>query len=573
MEKLSIEKIRHSLAHILAESVINLYPEVEIAIGPIIENGFYYDIDFKNENISIGDLQKIEAKMIQIIQEKRKFIKENISKVEAEKVFSKNKYKLELIKEIEEKELTIYRSEGGNFVDLCKGPHIQDTDEIDVKSFKLIKLAGAYWRGNENNTMLTRIYGVAFETPDKLSEYLENQEKLSGLDHKTIGQQMDLFFFDKTAPGMAYWTDKGLKIINLLIEYWRNTHEALGYKEYRTPLINKKELYEKSGHWDHYHEHMFISNTKEKEVYGLKPMNCPNAMIVYQHKTRSYKDLPLKISDVDTLHRLEKSGTLNGLLRVREFSQDDAHIFISRDDIKSQYLELINLVEKFYKLFNIEYSFRLGTRPEKYMGENKDWEKAEKILVEVLKKSGKKYEILNGDGAFYGPKIDILMNDNYGRSWQTGTLQLDFQIPKKFDLKYTDIDGKEKTPVVIHRVIYGSLERFIGILLEHTKGELPIWISPVQMRLLPISEKFVSETEIILNQLIEKNIRAELDTRNLTLSKKIKFSQNEKIPYIGVVGEKEIISQTITVRKFNEKELQSMAIDDFVKIIEIAKPN
>jgi len=525
MQNINIEKIRHSLAHILAESVIDLYPEVEVAIGPVVENGFYYDIDFKNENISVEDLQKIETKMVEIIQKKRKFIKKRISQGEAKKIFSKNRYKLELIKEIEEKKLTIYRSEGGNFIDLCKGPHIADTDEIDVKSFKLTKLAGAYWRGSENNKMLTRIYGVAFETPDELKIYLENQEKLSGLDHKTIGQQMDLFFFDPTAPGMAYWTDKGLKIINQLIEYWRNTHEALGYKEYRTPLINKKELYVKSGHWDHYNQHMFIANTKEKEIYGLKPMNCPNAMIVYKHKIRSYKDLPLKISDTDTLHRLEKSGTLNGLLRVREFSQDDAHIFISCDNIESQYLELIGLVEKFYKLFDIDYSFRLGTRPDKFIGNKEDWKKSENILVKVLKKSGKNYDILVGDGAFYGPKIDILMNDNYGRSWQTGTLQLDFQIPKNFDLKYTDKDGLEKTPVVIHRVIYGSLERFIGILLEHTKGELPIWISPVQIRLLPISEKFINETEVILSQLKENNIRAEIDNRNLTLSKKIKSLQ------------------------------------------------
>jgi len=572
MQNINIEKIRHSLAHILAESVIDLYPEVEVAIGPVVENGFYYDIDFKNENISVEDLQKIETKMVEIIQKKRKFIKKRISQGEAKKIFSKNRYKLELIKEIEEKKLTIYRSEGGNFIDLCKGPHIADTDEIDVKSFKLTKLAGAYWRGSENNKMLTRIYGVAFETPDELKIYLENQEKLSGLDHKTIGQQMDLFFFDPTAPGMAYWTDKGLKIINQLIEYWRNTHEALGYKEYRTPLINKKELYEKSGHWDHYNQHMFIANTKEKEIYGLKPMNCPNAMIVYKHKIRSYKYLPLKISDTDTLHRLEKSGTLNGLLRVREFSQDDAHIFISCDNIESQYLELIGLVEKFYKLFDIDYSFRLGTRPDKFIGNKEDWKKSENILVKVLKKSGKNYDILVGDGAFYGPKIDILMNDNYGRSWQTGTLQLDFQIPKNFDLKYTDKDGLEKTPVVIHRVIYGSLERFIGILLEHTKGELPIWISPVQIRLLPISEKFINETEVILSQLKENNIRAEIDNRNLTLSKKIKFSQNEKIPYMAVIGRREIDSLTMTVRKYNEKELKSVSINDFVKIIKKATP-
>ena len=567
MKNINIDNVRHSLAHILAESVLLLYPDSTIAIGPTIENGFYYDIDFKDKTINDDDLLKIEKKMKSIIDEKRKFVKNNISKVNAIKLFLKNNYKLELIDELPESEITIYKSEGGDFVDLCKGPHVSSTDEIDKNAFKLTKLAGAYWRGSEKNKMLTRIYGIAFETPDQLNKYLFNIESMVGFDHKTIGSKMDLFFFDPTAPGMAYWTDKGLKIINILIDYWRKVHESLGYKEFRTPLINKKELYLKSGHWDNYNEHMFISNTKENEIYGLKPMNCPNAMIVYKHKIRSYKDLPLKISDTDTLHRLEKSGTLNGLLRVREFCQDDAHIFVNPQNIEDEFNELINLVEKFYKLFNIQYSFRLGTIPDKYIGDKSDFKKAEIILKKVLEDSGNEYKVLEGDGAFYGPKIDILMKDNFDREWQTGTLQLDFQIPKNFDLKFKDKDGSDKTPVVIHRVIYGSLERFIGILLEHTKGELPVWISPIQIRLLPISEKFIAESQVIQAQLKEQNIRVEIDSRNMTLSKKIKFSQDEKIPYTAVIGEKEITNQTLTIRKFNDKDLQSVKIEDLVKII------
>lgn len=572
MKKIKIENIRHSLAHILAESVLELFPDSKMAIGPSIESGFYYDIDFSDHKVKDDDLIKIENKMKSIIDKKRSFIKDNISKKEAQELFANNKYKLELINEIPDSEITIYKSEGGNFVDLCKGPHVTNTDEIDKNAFKLTKLAGAYWRGSEKNKMLNRIYGVAFETPDQLKKYLDNVESMVGQDHKSIGAKMDLFFFDSTAPGMAYWTDKGLRIINRLIDYWRRVHEPLGYKEFRTPLINKKELYVKSGHWENYNEHMFISNTKENEIYGLKPMNCPNAMIIYKHKIRSYKDLPLKISDTDTLHRLEKSGTLNGLLRTREFSQDDAHIFVDINQIETAFKELIGLVDKFYKLFDIQYLFRLGTMPDKFMGSKLDWKKAENILIKVLKNSGKTFSILDGDGAFYGPKIDILMKDNLDRDWQTGTLQLDFQIPKKFDLKYKDKDGIDKTPVVIHRVIYGSFERFIGILLEHTKGELPLWISPVQIRLLPISEKFVAETQVLMSQLKAKNIRTETDTRNLTLSKKIKFALGEKIPYIAVVGEKEIRSQTLTIRKLNEKELNSVKIEDLIKIIVASEP-
>ncbi|MEK7080724.1 MAG: threonine--tRNA ligase, partial [Patescibacteria group bacterium] len=425
-----------------------------------------------------ADLKKIEVKMQELILQNQNFIKKNITKLATKKIFKSQPYKLELIKELPGKTVSIYTN--NDFTDLCKGPHIKNTNEINPNAFKLTKIAGAYWKGNEKNKMLTRIYGVAFQTEKELQDYIKMQEEAEKRDHRKLGQKLELYMFHETAPGMAYWLPKGLIIFNELVNFWRREHQKEGYQEIKSPLMNKKELYQISGHWDHYKENMFISKTEEGEIYGLKPMNCPNAMIVYESRPRSYKELPLRLSDSDTLHRFEKSGTLNGLLRAREFSQDDAHIFVREEQIEQEYNRILAIIKKFYSIFNIEYSFRLGTRPKDFMGDVKSWNKAEEALKNILEKSGKKYTIENGDGAFYGPKIDILMKDSLGREWQMGTIQLDFQIPKKFNLKYIDADGKTKTPVVIHRVIYGSLERFIGILIEHYAGAFPVWLSPVQ---------------------------------------------------------------------------------------------
>ena len=370
--------------------------------------------------------------------------------------------------------------------------------------------------------------------------------------------------FHETAPGMAYWLPKGLIIFNELINFWREEHQKEGYFEIKSPLINKKELYQKSGHWDHYKENMFISETEEGEIYGLKPMNCPNAMVVYESRPRSYKELPLRLSDSDTLHRFEKSGTLNGLLRVREFSQDDAHIFISENQIADEYARILAITKKFYSIFNLEYSFRLGTRPKDFMGDVKSWNKAESELKNILEKSGKKYTIENGDGAFYGPKIDILMKDSLGRDWQTGTIQLDFQIPKKFNLSYIDSDGKEKTPVVIHRVVYGSLERFIGILTEHLAGAFPVWLSPVQVAVIPISERHDEYAKKIEKELKDKNIRVEIKNQNETLGKKIREAEMQKIPYLLIVGDKEIAANAVAVRERRKGDLGQMPINNFV---------
>ncbi|MCX6737452.1 MAG: threonine--tRNA ligase, partial [Candidatus Parcubacteria bacterium] len=453
----------------------------------------------------------------------------NVSLIEAVKLFKKleQPFKLDLladlkkygttnseeilaIKQKTKKALkaptTVSLYELRTFTDLCRGPHLKSTGVASLP-FKLLKVSGAYWRGEEKEAMLTRIYGVAFKTKKELDDYLNLLAEAEKRDHRKLGRELELFVFDETAPGMPYWLPKGLIIYNTLLDFWRKEHGKRGYQEIKSPLINKKSLYETSGHWDHYRENMFISETEEGETYCLKPMNCPNAMVVFKMHPRSYKELPLRLSDSDTLHRFEKSGTLNGLLRAREFSQDDAHIFVTEDQIESEYKNLFEIVERFYSIFHLNYSFRLGTRPENFMGDIKTWDKAEQTLNHLLKNSGKTYTIKNGDGAFYGPKIDILMKDSLGREWQMGTMQLDFQLPRNFDLKYTDNKGKEQTPVVIHRVIYGSLERFIGILTENYAGAFPLWISPMQVVIIPISEKQSDWSGEVKNSLEELEIR------------------------------------------------------------------
>ncbi len=542
------------------------YPKASLGMGPAIENGFYQDYAFpKGKTISEKDFERIEKRMREIIAQKIKFVEGSSTFAAALKFYKHDPLKTEIIKDLKksgEKKLSFYDSDW--FHNLCKGPHVKDTSAIDPNSFKLTKIAGAYWKGSEKNKMLTRIYGVAFETEKGLMDYLKMMEEAEKRDHRKLGQKLELFMFHETAPGMAYWLPKGLIIFNELINFWREEHQKEGYFEIKSPLINKKELYQKSGHWDHYKENMFISETEEGEIYGLKPMNCPNAMVVYESRPRSYKELPLRLSDSDTLHRFEKSGTLNGLLRVREFSQDDAHIFISENQIADEYARILAITKKFYSIFNLEYSFRLGTRPKDFMGDVKSWNKAESELKNILEKSGKKYTIENGDGAFYGPKIDILMKDSLGRDWQTGTIQLDFQIPKKFNLSYIDSDGKEKTPVVIHRVVYGSLERFIGILTEHLAGAFPVWLSPVQVAVIPISERHDEYAKKIEKELKDKNIRVEIKNQNETLGKKIREAEMQKIPYLLIVGDKEIAANAVAVRERRKGDLGQMPINNFV---------
>jgi len=581
-----LNTIRHSISHILATAVLEIFSKAKLGIGPTIKNGFYYDFDFQyakqtrnRENkretdakstISEADLPEIEKRMRNLIKKDVKFKKEIIPFSEAKKLFKDQPYKLELIKELQKnkKPITIYINIRGSdvpninkklrtsdvqklnavFIDLCAGPHVKSSKEINPDAFRLLKTAGAYWQGDEKNKMLQRIYGTAWENKKELEEYLYRLEEAEKRDHRKLGEKMELFLFDETAPAMPYWLPKGVIIINELINFWRQEHQKRGYQEIISPLINKKELYVTSGHWEHYLEEMFISKTEDGETYALKAMNCPNAMVVYASRPRSYRDLPLRLGDTDTLHRYERSGTIYGLLRVREFKQDDAHIFATEEQIESEYKSILDVVKKFYSIFNLGYSYRLGTRPENFMGDVKIWNKAEKVLKKILEQSGRQYTVNSGDGAFYGPKIDILIKDSLGRDWQTGTIQLDFQMPERFSLKYTDAKGKEKTPVVIHRVIYGSLERFIGILLEHFAGALPLWLAPVQAEIINVGSAHRAYAKQIYSQLIISNIRTSLSDENLTVSKRIRDAEIQKIPYILVVGDKEVVNKTINIR-------------------------
>ncbi|OGI72141.1 threonine--tRNA ligase, partial [Candidatus Nomurabacteria bacterium RIFCSPHIGHO2_02_FULL_38_15] len=454
------------------------------------------------------------------------------------------------------------------FTDLCRGGHVDNFKDIEMGGWKLDRIAGAYWRGSEKNKMLTRIYGLAFESKELLENYLHMREEAEKRDHKKLGKELGLLMFHETAPGMPYWLPKGLIIYKELEDYWRQEHTKLGYLEIASPLVNKAELWKISGHWDHYKDDMFIADMGENEVYGIKPMNCPNAMIVFKSMQISYKDLPLRLSDVDRLHRYERSGTLNGLLRCRSFQQDDSHNYITEDMIESEYESIMEICKDFYGIFNLEYSFRLGTRPEGFMGDIETWDKAETALKKVLEKSGKDYFVADGDGAFYGPKIDIIVKDALGRDWQLGTMQLDFQQPRRFELEYTDRDGSKKTPVVIHRVIYGSLERFIGILIEHYAGAFPMWLSPVQVAVLPISSEHHDEyAKTVYDILKQAGIRAQLISDD-SLGKRIRNTKMQKIPYQIIIGDKEKGSNTITIEGRHDEKIENSNVVEFLARIQ-----
>ena len=586
-----IDNIRHSLAHLLAAAVLKRFPKAKLGIGPVIENGFYYDflINADERGLQRGltqiketDLPEIEKEMRRLIRMNLSFTGKKIMPAEAKKLFNDQQFKLDLIKEFikETKTLTAYTiwekgprqsasslRESAIFVDLCKGGHVKNTSEINIDAFKLTHVAGAYWRGDEKKPQLQRVYGLAFETKNGLDDYLKMREEAERRDHKKLGPQLKIFMFHEAAPGMPYWLPNGTLIYNELINFWREEHKKRNYHEIISPLLNKKELYITSGHYEHYWEEMFVAKTDESEEYGVKAMNCPNAMVVFGSEPRSYRDLPLRFADTDTLHRHERSGTLNGLLRVREFRQDDAHCFVSEAQIGDEYKEIFKIVERFYSVFGLSYSFRLGTRPEKFMGDKKTWDRAEKTLTKILKESGKKFAILEGDGAFYGPKVDILMKDSIGREWQMGTIQLDFQQPRNFRLEYADKDGGKKTPVAIHRVIYGSLERFIGILIEHFAGAFPLWLSPVQVAILPLSEKFTEYANDVFAKIRENNIRVEISDSGETLGKRIREAEMKKIPYVLVVGEREETSKTVSVRHYRRGQDGNTSIEKLAEKI------
>ena len=556
----------HTTSHVLAQAIKRLYPEMKLAIGPAIDNGFYYDFD-TDTPFTPEMLEKIEAEMKKIIKEDLPIERFSLPKQEALEIMKDEPYKQELINDLPEgEEISFYKQ--GDFTDLCAGPHLLSTGKL--KAVKLLSSSGAYWRGNENNKMLQRIYGIAFPKASELDEYVNMIEEAKKRDHRKLGKELELFFFDETAPGMAYWMPKGFTIMNTLIDFWRKEHKRRGYQEFSGPQLNSSVLWKTSGHWDHYKEDMYVLTDADGNEQALKPMNCPNSIKIYQSKLRSYKDLPLRFNDVDVIHRNEKSGQLNGLFRVRMFRQDDSHNYVTEEQIGSEIKDIVEIASYLYGIFGLEYQLTLSTRPEDFMGEIETWNKAEADLKRVLNEicGEGNYRINEGDGAFYGPKIDIKMKDCLGREWQMGTVQLDFQLPQRFNLSYIDKEGNKKTPIMIHRAIFGSFDRFIGIITEHFAGAFPTWLAPVQIRILPIADKHKEYSQKLLKQLEELDLRVEIDEREEKIGYKIREAQLQKIPYMIVIGDKEVEANTVGVRSRKDGDIGQMSVEDFVQKIQ-----
>ena len=555
----------HTTSHILAQAAKRLFPNIKLAIGPAIDNGFYYDFDVEKP-FSEEDLQKLEAEMKKIIKEDLEIKRFSLPREEAIKLMKERKedYKVELIEELPEgEEISFY--EQGEFVDLCAGPHLMSTGKI--KAIKLLSSSGAYWRGDEHNKMLQRIYGISYPKASELEAYLNMLEEARKRDHRKLGKELELFFFDETAPGMAYWMPKGFTMLNTLIEFWRKEHKKRGYQEFSGPQLNSSELWKTSGHWDHYKEDMFVLTDSDGKEQALKPMNCPNSIKIYASKLRSYKDLPLRFNDVDVIHRNEKSGQLNGLFRVRMFRQDDSHNYITEEQIGSEIKSIIEIADKMYGIFGLEYKLTLSTRPDDFMGEIETWNKAEADLRKVLDElcGENNYRINEGDGAFYGPKIDIKMKDCIGREWQMGTVQLDFQLPQRFNLSYIDSEGNKKTPIMVHRAIFGSFERFLGILTEHFAGAFPLWLSPVQVKVMTIADAHNEYANKVRDVLEEAGIRVELDERSEKIGYKIREAQLQKVPYMLILGDKEVEKNKVGVRERKAGDLGQMDLNEFVE--------
>jgi len=557
--------MRHSCSHVMAAAVLKLYPKVKFGIGPAIEDGFYYDFDFP-EPITENDLEKISTSMIHFIEAKLPFEKQEVSINEAKKIFKNQPYKLELIEELAArgaKKVSTYQV--GDFIDLCQGPHVENTSKIGP--FKLLSLAGAYWRGSEKNKMLTRIYGTCFPSQKELDEYLEHLEEAKLKDHRKLGKELDLFSFHKEAPGFVFWHPKGMLIREALMNFYNELHKKAGYQMVSTPILLSEELWHQSGHWDNYKDKMYFTKIENK-IFVIKPMNCPGLILIYKDRLHSYKEFPLRFAEAGEVHRHEPSGTLHGLLRVRAFRQDDAHIFAREDQVEKEIKEIIQLTLKLYKIIGFpEVDIELSTRPEKSIGTEVMWEKAEKTLKKILDDLNLEFKINEGEGSFYGPKIDFHIKDSLARSWQCGTIQLDFSIPERFELEYIDKDGLPKRPVMIHRTVIGSIQRFMGVLIEHFGGAFPVWLSPIQAIIIPITERQNDYGKKLLDKLQLQNIRVELDNRGETTSAKIRDAELQKIPYILVVGDREIKDSTVNVRVRGEKVLGPMVVEKFVKLI------
>ena len=556
-----LRAIRNTASHVLAQAVKRLYPETKLAIGPAIDDGFYYDFD-REGGFTPEDLEKLEAEMKKIIKENIPLKPFVLPRDEAIKLMQEKgePYKVELIEDLPEEE-TISFYQQGDFTDLCAGPHIMYTK--GVKAFKLTSIAGAYWRGSEKNKMLTRIYGTAFANKEDLENYLTMLEEAKKRDHRKLGKELGLFMFTEEGPGFPFFLPKGMTLKNTLIDYWREIHLRENYQEVSTPVILSRKLWETSGHWDHYKDNMYTTVIDEED-YAIKPMNCPGGMLVYKSQPRSYRDLPLRVGELGLVHRHEKSGQLHGLMRVRCFTQDDAHIFMTQEQITEEIKNVTRLINEVYTLFGFEYFVELSTRPEDSMGSDEDWELATNGLRNALEEMGLDYIVNEGDGAFYGPKIDFHLRDSIGRTWQCGTIQLDFQLPQRFEAEYVAEDGTKKRPIMIHRVCFGSIERFIGILIEHFAGKFPVWLAPVQVKVIPVSEKSMEYATGVYEKLRAAGIRTELDHKDEKVGYKIRQAQLEKVPFMLVLGEKEAAEGAITVRSRDKGDLGSAQLDEFI---------
>ncbi|WP_022820142.1 threonine--tRNA ligase [Fusobacterium russii] len=559
--------VRHSTAHLMAQAVLRLYPDTKVTIGPVIENGFYYDFD-PVEQFTEEDLLKIEEEMKKIVKENiklEKFVLPRDEAIEYFKNVDKNKYKVEIVEAIpQDEQVSFYKQ--GDFTDLCRGTHVPSTGYL--KAFKLRTVAGAYWRGDSKNKMLQRIYGYSFSNEDRLKKHLKFMEEAEKRDHRKLGKELELFFLSEYGPGFPFFLPKGMVFRNVLIDLWRREHEKAGYDQLETPIMLNKELWETSGHWFNYRENMYTSEIDELE-FAIKPMNCPGGVLAFKHQLHSYKDLPARLAELGKVHRHEFSGALHGLMRVRSFTQDDSHIFMTPEQVQDEIIGVVNLIDKFYsKLFGFEYSIELSTKPEKSIGSQEIWDMAESALAGALDKLGREYKINPGDGAFYGPKLDFKIKDAIGRTWQCGTIQLDFNLPERFDVTYIGEDGEKHRPVMLHRVIYGSIERFIGILIEHYAGAFPMWLAPVQVKVLTINDDCVPYAKEIMKKLEELGIRAELDDRSETIGYKIREANGRyKIPMQLIIGKAEVENKTVNVRRFGSQEQVSKSLEDFYNYV------
>lgn len=555
---------RHTAAHILAQAVKRLYPGAKLAIGPAIKEGFYYDIEFE-ASFTADDMVQVESVMKEIVREELEIERLTMTREDAIAYMSSKAepYKVELIRELpEQEEISFYRQ--GEFMDLCAGPHLMNTRQI--KAFKLTSVAGAYWRGDEKNKMLTRIYGTAYPKGLDLEAHLTMLEEAAKRDHRKLGKELGLFTLMEEGPGFPFFLPKGSVLKNLLIDYWRKIHEREGYVEISTPMMLNRGLWETSGHWEHYRDNMYTTKIDEED-YAIKPMNCPGGMLVYKSEPHSYRELPMRIAELGLVHRHEKSGTLHGLMRVRCLTQDDAHIFMTPDQVIDEIKKVARLIHEFYEAFGFRYHVELSTRPKNSIGSDEDWELATHALEEALRQLKLDYVVNEGDGAFYGPKIDFHLEDSIGRSWQCGTIQLDFQLPQRFEIEYIGADGNRHRPIMIHRVVFGSLERFIGILIEHYAGRFPFWLAPVQVKVLPISEKFLGYAEEVLDRLKAQGIRCEMDRRDEKIGFKIREAQLEKVPYMIILGQKEEESGSISVRSREQKDMGMLLLEAFIETL------